>query len=614
MRAFAAPKSSACLAASLLACLVVGIVPAAAAAPAALTAPPVATPAVLAAPSVDAALQAWYAQAPDWQEDFGAASPLWPAGAAGGSNRFVAQGAYHIEVGERRTLSLGVTPQRAGSFLFEAGVRQAAGPLDSEYGLLFGCRQAGDCYFFAASSDGYFLLDAWQDGERQTLIAPAPAAALHTGLGTANRLGVAVQDGVITLYANGAALASRYAPQWEPGYVGLGVATNRQGGAAVLFDDAALWRAPGQGEEAWQSGLGDLLAGLPAVPAAAPAPAPAPAADPLAAGLAALRALPPTWEETFAAEDEHWFAGEIGHGACAYADGALALAVDGAAFNWCAHFDGTLELPPSYLLEVTATQPAALAQPPLVCLWFGRHGLDGYEWCISDARYTFSYLAQDGHAEPLIETVSSAVKVVAGGQNRLGVLVEGTTVTLLVDSQPLQSYEDDEARWKNGGVALLAVTGDNDGVTILFDDLRLWAVTEPLAAGGAGIPATATPTPPALPELAGLPIAWDALLERFAVSNIAVTEVLEPGHKLPDYFVTFDFEVIADASPQYSVQFLNAADEVKRVTAVEFVPDPANPPSLYTWSGWRTGLRGQAQFALPRDFARYPAIVIASTY
>jgi len=590
--------------------------------------PPV-TPSPAGAQETDAALATWRAEPPTWQEDFAAPTPLWPAGEGDGSSRYVAQGAYHVAVADRRTLSLAISPRRAAAFLFEAGARQVSGPLDSEYGLLFGCQEGQNCYFFAVSSDGYFLLDVWREGKRMSLIEPAsaPPAALHTGLDAVNRLGVAVQDAVITLYANDVALASRYDAQWQPGYIGAGVATNRQGGAEVIFDDVHLWL--GQGEPAdGQGGIGDLLANLPtvpAVPAAAPAPtppgAPAPVQTPapagsLAASLAALRATPPTWQEAFDADNDQWFTGFPESGSCDYQEGGLALTLDGADPNWCGHFEEDFDLPANYLLEVTAAEIAHSAQsapPALVCLWFGRHGLGGYEFCTGPARYSLSHIYEDGTVNLLVgPALTTAVKIEQGAQNRFGVLVEGTTVTLLINEQIVQSYEDEEASWNGGEVGLMAATEDPDGSTVLFDDLRLWAVTAPPDHGGAGPAAPApSPMPLAAPKLADLPIFWDALLENFAVSNRQIEEVLEPGHKIPDYYVTFDFEVIAATRPNYFVEFLDKSDNVKRTSAIEFVMAPDTPASLITFTGgWLAGVKGKAKFALPRDFAKYPSIVI----
>ena len=158
-----------------------------------------------------------------------------------------------------------------------------------------------------------------------------------------------------------------------------------------------------------------------------------------------------------------------------------------------------------FYLEVEATQ---LAGAPTT--WYGlyfRGQADdrGYFFFINgDGAYQLIWADEDDLEALIEETLSSELETGYDVTNRLGVLAQGSTLTLLANDAVLAELE--HVAGAEGEIGLIAGTLDDGDMEVAFDNLALWelaAVSEPEAE------AAPTPTPAAdvhETAAAGLPV------------------------------------------------------------------------------------------------------------
>lgn len=97
---------------------------------------------------------------------------------------------------------------------------------------------------------------------------------------------------------------------------------------------------------------------------------------------------------------------------------------------------------------------------------------------------------------------SSIIETGRGAINQLGLLVEGTTISVLINDYVMATTEDDT--FDAGGIGLAAVTYTIPGVDIAYDDFKLWDLSGPEVRLPARVPQrpsseTATPEPSPTP-------------------------------------------------------------------------------------------------------------------
>ncbi len=156
-----------------------------------------------------------------------------------------------------------------------------------------------------------------------------------------------------------------------------------------------------------------------------------------------------------------------------------------------------------FYLEVEATQ---LAGAPTT--WYGlyfRGQADdrGYFYFINgDGAYQLIWADEDDLEALIEETLSSALETGFGVTNRLGVLAQGSTLTLLANDAVLAEFE--HVADAEGEIGLIAGTLDDGDMEVVFDNLALWelgAVSEPEAEAAPAPAAEAHGT-----AAAGLPV------------------------------------------------------------------------------------------------------------
>jgi hypothetical protein len=202
---------------------------------------------------------------------------------------------------------------------------------------------------------------------------------------------------------------------------------------------------------------------------AAQDPPPPPAADTLAF-LDSVHAQEPLLADDFATEEGPWRVATTDDTALAFEDGSYHIAIDA---------EDTLEWSNAgfsvgdFLAEVDTTFVAGPGSSQYGLFFRYVDDMNAYPFTISgDGMYQLYKLA-DGDVEMLVEeTEADLLAAGRGAANRLGVLAQGPTITLLANGEILAQVEDDA--FTAGDIALAAGTLSGSGTEIAFDNLAVW--------------------------------------------------------------------------------------------------------------------------------------------
>jgi len=146
------------------------------------------------------------------------------------------EGGFRILV-QQPGLNFWSTPQKNyGDVRVEADVLKLAGPDENRMGLM--CRyQGGNYYFFIISSDGYYGMGIFMNGQATLLgqsdMSPIPIVQLEP----VNHLRVDCVGDMLRFYVNYAEIANVQDSQLTSGDVGVLAGTFSQPGVDVSFDN-----------------------------------------------------------------------------------------------------------------------------------------------------------------------------------------------------------------------------------------------------------------------------------------------------------------------------------------------------------------------------------------
>jgi eukaryotic-like serine/threonine-protein kinase len=129
----------------------------------------------------------------------------------------------------------------AADYQVEVDTIHRAGPLDNNYGPLVRYQvDASDFYWFQISSDGYYSVDLYFQGEFYTLVAWEPSPAINQGTQATNRVRVVCEGEMFHFYVNGVHLVDVTDDTLSGGTVGLAAGTYDEPGVVIHFDNLVV--------------------------------------------------------------------------------------------------------------------------------------------------------------------------------------------------------------------------------------------------------------------------------------------------------------------------------------------------------------------------------------
>jgi len=461
------------------------------------------------AAALTARLDAIRAGTPLRHDDFRSNAGVWNSDRGAVSSRFVQNGQFHVRVDAPRMVSWR-EPQDAekvGDFLLEVEAAHVSGPLDNEMGVVF--RRVGNTfYYFKISSDGYYALSRYDNGQWESLIKWTPSAVLETGAQARNLMGVLASGASLTILANDTVLATVEDPTLASGTFALAAGTNTENGVEVAFDDLTIWQVTQPGSTATPTVKPRSTATPTLIPRSMATPTPTPATPAVAATaistatppppvdvsklLGTIHNAPPAFSDEFRRTDSGWGTSNTEQASIAYADRALLFQINRENwFIWSpnSHID---ELAPAnFLLEVDTQH---LNGPVNVGfgIVFAYHDLRNYHrfFITQNGYYALQKFAEGVGTNLVTWTQMPALTAAAGGVNRLGLLIQGQEITLLANDQVLARVKD--AALTTGTLGLTAATADVPGLDVAFDNVDLWLLD-------VAAPAIRTPVPTTTP-------------------------------------------------------------------------------------------------------------------
>lgn len=403
-------------------------------------------------------IEALYSRAPDLEETFDQGADDWYDD--GDIYRYDATGGnFRLRIRKPNSLHWIRYDKSTELALADYLVEVVALPVplrsSGSYGLIFRFQDDNNYYLFALSGR-YYSLQAYVQGQWSFLVDWTESPAIEARWDMPNRLGVLAQGSQIVLLINDQIVAAVEDDAIPMGGVGLAAYTFESGVMEVAFDDLAIWQ------------LGT-----------APASQSPSAADPMAARLVAIRSQEPLYSQDFSLDDGSWPTGADDRVSASVVEGAYHMAVTTPqllAWNNDGYLS-TLDLD-DFLAEVDVRVVHPIPSSGYGLVFRARETSRLYAFWLSDDRYELIRMDGSGQRwtwlQPL--TPSTAIRLEEGAVNRLGVLAEGDTITLLINDTVVFQTQDDTLA--TGRVGLAVSTNDVAGIEVAFDNLTVWPLRQ----------------------------------------------------------------------------------------------------------------------------------------
>ncbi|MBE2235920.1 MAG: hypothetical protein IAE85_20685 [Anaerolinea sp.] len=452
-----------------------------------------ATAGVLAAPvqqdaNVEERLLDIRAQEPTFRDDFSTLPGDWSEDAdAMGNFIGVVEDVYSLRIETPLDVPLlaGVADVTAQNFLMEVD----AAPVElygySELGLVFRS-DADESHLFLVTTEGEYALIKVDRGAFDFVVEPTFSPAIDLDEAGVIRLGVLAEGDRISLLANGELLATVSDPNPVAGEVGVLITGSDAGPLEVAFDNFTFWdlEALEEVEEVQPTATPDPpVTVMPAEELAA-----------LEERLDAIRNGDPFFSDDFATWEGSWLMGGDAFvalhrsGVEDYSVQVLEEGAGGAVLN--SQLAGMTFTDYLFEADIALAEDATDAEASYGLLFrVDWDAADFYMFMITEDQYLLAKRI-DGEIETLIEeTGTDAIDSGEGAVNRLGVLVEGDQITLLINDKVVGAAED--ASLETGSIGLSVV----GAVELIVDDVTLWLLDTPEA------PEAAAMEEPALGDL-----------------------------------------------------------------------------------------------------------------
>lgn len=408
------------------------------------------------------------------RSSFNAADDGWDSDADEDVQRSFGPGVYQIRVDATNTVAWGNGPVTAHDFYAEVDAYHVAGPLDNEFGILF--RNDGNNYYlFNVSSDGYFRLHKWLDGEWASIVDWQESSAIATGEGSHNRLAVLADGPAISVLANDIVLATVTDDTIRGDGLALAAGTFDDGGVEIAFDDFTLWQLA-------QEPVPAATPTQPATPEPVTSTGETLSLELVGELIDPIRENAPDYSDDFRRASDRWPTVDGENGSIAFAQRGLKIKIDTPnQALWTSGQEIAALNPAGLLIEADSARSSGP--------YNGTYGLlvrfvdndNFYYFGISGAGTYSFWRVVAGEWTNLVDwTASDAIKTQDRANNRLAVLAQGDRMLLLANDVPLTYVTDNT--FAAGGVGVYAGVYDEAGLDVIFDNMDVWVLSEAEAA------------------------------------------------------------------------------------------------------------------------------------
>lgn len=459
--------------------------------------------------------------APDLEDDFSDANSLFDVGYEGSTVSYFKSGELRIAVDDENTLAWSTMKREVIDYYVEVEAIQREGSLDNQFGILARLDEEGNYYLFAASSDGYYTIQARVDGEWDSLVEWTESEAIEVGEGQRNTLGLLVEGDTFTLLINDNIVDSITDDDINGTALALNAAAFSEPPIDIAFDNFRLWYIGEPIQPAPRQAPVDARNVTPrpeasATPTAAvteeptpeitvtspdePTPEPAeeattepteeateePTATPTAEAtvtvgtstdprIAAIQGLPPTFRDDFEDGDvSDWVHFDSDAVVYELVEGSLEFIFNASnVLTW----SEVPIAPANFYIEVDATVNSPVDAAEYGIIFNYEDPQNFYLFAVNNAsRYSVWRLMNNSWEVVSDWEDSSALLSGEGNTNRLGLLVQGSTIILTANDEVLAELEHSDGAL--GGIALAAGTFEEALLVMSFDNVALWDLDE----------------------------------------------------------------------------------------------------------------------------------------
>jgi hypothetical protein len=453
---------------------------------------------------------------------------------------------YRIDAIDTDLFVWGISPAEAANFYVEVYADRVAGPLNNEFGIVFRHVDTDNFYAFMASSDGYYVLRTLEDGEWSDIIPWTASDAIDQEEGAANLVGVYADGPMLLLLINDTVVDWLEDATFAEGGLALAAGSFDEGDVQIAFDDFALWDLDNFGtltlpdmvlNDAPPVEPGDEPTDEPTVaPTAQPGELSAEASAAILNRVDAVREESATLSENFSRDSGAWEIGEDEQAEIAIARRALSLhIIDSNWLGWSTLLDVQAA---DLLMEADFRLDEGAPETESGIIFRFQDEDNFYYFAVSgDGMFSLWRLVDNAWEELLPWSANDALDGFAGAVNRLSVLAEGETISLLINDTAVGQVQD--GTFGAGLVGLAVGTFEEGNATVIADNVDLWVLsTEPL--DGPAPDVTETPEPEVTPETIETPEA---------------TETPEADVPAPEGDVLFRLDEIRSTEPSVTSDF-----------------------------------------------------------
>jgi hypothetical protein len=433
---------------------------------------------------------------PEISDDFTADTEFWTTSYDGTTAGYYKAGAFHISINTDNLVAWETGDIAAGDFLAEVDVSHYDGPLINEGGLLFRYVDSQNFYLFSVSSDGYYVVKKLADGEWNNLIEWTETDAADTGSRSTNRLMILAEGDQFAFFINDELVAELEDDSYSEGAIALVAGTLDDYEVDIAFDNFTLWPV--------EAGADSILV----VPGRRTPDLPAQRSQddqPLTVEerIDAIRNSEPAFYEDFSTDSGEWDSASTTETFYDFADGVFYINV--LPVDWVS-YSQTDYVYSDFLAEADTYHSFGPVAVEYGLYFRNVDGNNYYYFGISaNGQFNLWKRLNGEWLEILDWTPSDALETGPGAYNRLGVLAEGTQLTLLANDVVLAEVEDDSIA--AGALGVFVRTYNEEDVEIAFDNVEVWDISTPEDDG------PAPPTAEGQPSVADVEARFFSILE-----------------------------------------------------------------------------------------------------